>query len=52
MDKKTVPSMSYGKTIGTTNNVYVINGYESLSAEDSSQPLDTSATNPRFLGTI
>ena len=52
MDKKTVPSMSYGKTIGTTNNVYVINGNESLSAEASSQSLDTSATNPRYLGTI
>ena len=52
MNKETVPSMLYGKTIGTTNNVYVINGDESLSAEDGSQPLDTSATNPRFLGTI
>ena len=50
--KETVPSMSYGKTIGTTNNVYVINGDESLSAESNSQPLDTSATNPRYLGTI
>ena len=52
MNKETVPSMSYGKTIVTTNNVYVINGYESLSAEASSQPLDTSATNPRYLGKI
>lgn len=50
--KETVPSMSYGKTTGTTNNVYVINGNESLSAESSSQARDTSASNPRFIGTI
>lgn len=50
--KETVPSMSYGKTIGTTNNVYVINGNESLSAESTSVTRTTDATNPRFLGTV
>jgi hypothetical protein len=50
--KETVPSMSYGKTVGSTNNVYVINGNESLSAESTSITRTTNATNPRFLGTV
>lgn len=50
--KETVPSMAYGKTIGSTNNVYVINGNESLSAESTSVTRTTNATNPRFLGTV
>lgn len=50
--KETVPSMSYGKTVGSTNNVYVINGNESLSAESTSVTRTTDATNPRFLGTV
>lgn len=50
--KETVPSMSYGKTVSSTNNVYVINGNESLSAESTSVTRTTNATNPRFLGTV